>query len=359
MPIELGIWKLGNNLEKVSFSTIESEQKLEDTLSQEISILSSGLMLLGRQVPTAQGKLVDLLAIDVDGNLSVIELKKNRTPREAVAQLLDYASWAKKLTYDEISEIYKERNADKAFEEGFVGAFGGSPPDEINTEQRLILVAAELDSSSERIIGYLSDNFNVPINALFFRYFKEGDNEYLARTWLIDPQETETNISRSDAKKGREIWNGQDFYVAFGHDFNRKWPDAVKYGFISAGGGRWYTRTLETLVPGNRIFVCVPANGYVGVGMVTESVKTANEFKVDVNGKLIPILDAPINGEYHKSCKDDPERAEYFVRVEWLKTVTLEKACWEKGMFANQNTVTKLRNRFTLDKLIKYFNLDD
>ena len=92
MPIELGIWKLGKKLEKISFSTIESEQKLEDTLARDISILAPGLMLLGRQISTAHGKFIDLLAMDTDGNLSVIELKKTRTPRETVAQLLDYTN---------------------------------------------------------------------------------------------------------------------------------------------------------------------------------------------------------------------------------------------------------------------------
>jgi RecB family endonuclease NucS len=106
MPIELGIWKLGKKLEKISFSTIDSEHKVEATLAQDIAILPPGLMLLGRQIATAHGKFIDLLAMDADGNLSIIELKKNRTPREAVAQLLDYASWVQSLSYDDISAIY-------------------------------------------------------------------------------------------------------------------------------------------------------------------------------------------------------------------------------------------------------------
>lgn len=31
---------------------------------------------------------------------------------------------------------------------------------------------------------------------------------------------------------------------------------------------------------------------------------------------------------------------------------------WEKGMYANQNTVTKLRNRFTLEKLYAEFAIE-
>ena len=46
-----------------------------------------------------------------------------------------------------------------------------------------------------------------------------------------------------------------------------------------------------------------------------------------------------------------------FVRVAWQKTVPKEQARREKGMYANQNTVTKLRNKFTLEQLAKLFGL--
>ena len=60
-----------------------------------------------------------------------------------------------------------------------------------------------------------------------------------------------------------------------------------------------------------------------------------------------------------KSDQSDPDKAEYMVRVGWLKTVPLEEAYREKGMYGNQNTVTKLRNKFTLERLIKRFGLEE
>jgi hypothetical protein len=73
-----------------------------------------------------------------------------------------------------------------------------------------------MDPATERIIGYLADNYGVPINAIFFQYFKDGESEFLTRTWLIDPKDAEAKTSRSIKKKDREPWNGQDFYVNFG-----------------------------------------------------------------------------------------------------------------------------------------------
>ncbi len=50
---------------------------------------------------------------------------------------------------------------------------------------------------------------------------------------------------------------------------------------------------------------------------------------------------------------------EWVVPVRWVKQRPREKAFWKTGMFANQNSATKLRNRFTLDQLTAEFGLDD
>lgn len=85
----------------------------------------------------------------------------------------------------------------------------------------------------------------MPLNVVFFRYFEDGDRHYLARTWLID----EARMPSSRAGKssgGKEPWNGQDWYVSFGEESNiRNWDDAHLYGFVSAGGGAWFSRTIR------------------------------------------------------------------------------------------------------------------
>lgn len=362
MPIEVGIWRIDGEPQKVSFSSLESEAKLEEILYKDISLLSTDLMLIGRQVSTAYGKLIDLLAIDQEGNLSVIELKRHKTPREVVAQALDYASWVQTLSYEEIAEIYSDHNEDKEFEQAFDEAFGSSPPEKLNESLQIIIVAAELDPASERIIDYLSDSFGVPINAVFFRYFKDDKSEYLTRTWLIDPKQVEVKSSKSSGKKGKEAWNGNDFYVAFGDGEasgnRRDWDDAIKYGFISAGGGLWYSRTLHKLSPGARIFACIPGSGYVGVGVVTSEAKPYNDYTVQTDSGDQPISNLELKSLNMAKGKDDPDTSEYLVSVDWVKTFPREQAYWEKGMYANQNTVTKLRNKFTLERLLNHFELE-
>lgn len=106
MPIEVSLWNISSDtIKKIEYSSIDSEKRLEDILCEDLSILDSDLLLIGRQVPTGYGKYIDMLGIDPTGKLTVIELKRNRTPREVIAQVLDYASWVKDLSYADVKEI--------------------------------------------------------------------------------------------------------------------------------------------------------------------------------------------------------------------------------------------------------------
>ena len=276
-----------------------------------------------------------------------------------MAQALDYASWIENLSYEQIAEIYAEKNDGSKFEAGFDDAFGASPPENVNESHRIIVVASDLDPSTERILNYLNSNFGVPINTVFFRYFQDKSNEYLTRTWLIDPQEAEARATKTAPKKRQEPWNGRDFYVSLGEYSGTNWDDCRRYGFICGSGGRWYTQTLDLLEPGNRVFVNIPKRGYVGVGVVKEKSCPVKDFRVKVGGKLIPILKAPLIAKEMGKNANDLETCPYLVRVEWIKAVTREEAYWEKGLFAIQHTACRLRNQFTIEKLTQHFGLDD
>jgi len=48
--------------------------------------------------------------------------------------------------------------------------YAQTKPEDTGSHQ-LIVVASELDTSTERIMDYLCTNYGVPINAVFFRYY--------------------------------------------------------------------------------------------------------------------------------------------------------------------------------------------
>ena len=358
MPIEVGIWRIDGTPERVPFSALQTEKKLEDVLNTDLSVLDPGLLLIARQVPTAFGKFIDLLAIDAEGDLVVIELKRERTPRDVVAQVLDYASWVGSLGAETISELYNSRHPGTSFGIAFKDQFGHELPERINTGHRLVVVAASLDPETERIIGYLADDYGVPINAVFFRYFQFGAAEFLTRTWLIDPAEAEAqSLKAPTSKKVQGNWNGLDFFVNVGESEYRRWEDARRYGFIAAGQSRWASSRLEQLSPGKRVFACISGLGYVGAGIVTGDVKPVKEFHVLHEGRQQPLLSLPLAAPQMDANVDDPELCEYVVPIRWIVQRPAGQAFWKTGMFANQNPACRLRDIPTLDALVEHFGV--
>jgi len=357
LPVEFGIWRIDGGLRKVPFAKLGDECRLEDLLERDVSILGLDVMVVGRQVATSYGKRIDLLGIDAGGDLYAIELKRDRTPREVVAQVLDYGSWVKDLGHEDISTIFSEHHGGARLEEAFENRFGDVLPDALNQEHYLVIVASELDNSTERIVLYLSGEFSVPVSVLFFRYYIDDDREYLARTWLNVPTSADTVSSKPGKAKTREPWNGQDFYVTCGEGPHRNWDDEIQYGYVSSGGGKKYTSPLNQLFVGCRVFVYIPGTGYVGVGTVTETAQPVTEFTVEVNGETKTLLDVPLKApslaEYTQ-----PDNMEYAVRVDWIRTLPREQAIKEKGLFANQNSACKLRSSFTLERLTERFELE-
>lgn len=89
MSIEIGIWNITDNkIDKIDFSSIDSEKRLEEILTKDISILGDNYLIIGRQVMTTYGKFIDLLSIDQEGKLTIIELKKDKTPRDVLLKHL-------------------------------------------------------------------------------------------------------------------------------------------------------------------------------------------------------------------------------------------------------------------------------
>lgn len=356
MPIKTALWKVDKSPTQLSESSLVSEQLLEEMICANPRILSDEWMLIGRQEDTGLGGRVDLLAIAPDASLVLIELKRDRTPREVVAQALDYASWLENLHTDDVAKIYNRFQSGKSLADDFKKRFGQVLDEsELNQSHQIIIVASALDDSTERIVGYLSKR-DIPINVLLFQVFTHGSEQLLSRAWLIDPVRTQINAAiTSDGQN--EPWNGE-YYCSFGEGGARSWTDAVKYGFVCAGGGEWYSKTLNLLSPGDRIWVKIPGSGFVGVGIVSGRAQPASSFKVNTPEGELPVLDVVTTRTYHREFVDDTELCEYFVSVEWLQTVSLNKAVQEIGMFGNQNTVcrpTTPKWRSTIDRLKERF----
>jgi hypothetical protein len=192
---------------------------------------------------------------------------------------------------------------------------------------------------------------------LFFQVFTLGSEQLVSRVWLLDPVHAQVDAASTPPDGPKEEWNGE-YYCSFGHGEARSWADAVTFGFVCGGGGAWYSRTLQLLAPGDRIWVKVPSAGFVGVGQVTGRAQPLASFTVETPRGEVAVSEVARAGHYHRELSSDSERCEYFVPVHWLQTTPLEDAVQEVGFFGNQNTVcrpTTAKWRSTVERLKQRF----
>lgn len=195
MPTDTRIWRVtqGDRLEEIPSGRLDREERLETWLERDIGILSPNLMVIGRQVQTDHGGFIDLLCIDESGNLTIVEMKRDKTPREITAQALDYASWVAELSHEDVTRIAESYFAPSgtSFAAAFEARFNSDIPEILNENHSMVVLGSRIDDSSERIVRYLSEKFDVPINAASFRFLgsPEKGGEFLARTFLLEPSE--------------------------------------------------------------------------------------------------------------------------------------------------------------------------
>jgi hypothetical protein len=156
-------------------------------------------------------------------------------------------------------------------------------------------------------------------------------------------------------------WDNRTYYVSFGEGPNRSWDDARDYGFVAAGGGPWYSKTLRQLQPGNRVFVYIPkgngVGGYVGVGDVTGPAVLAQDFIVEHNGARRPLTEVA-RADMARGGTTDPDLAEWVVPVTWVSDLAREDAIRDTDFFANQNSAVRLTHGYTLKRLQDLFGLN-
>lgn len=202
MTTEIRVWQIVDGaLEPVTASMAQEGRREVEDLQQWIrshpAILGKDLVLIGEQIPTKTGR-VDFLAIDRAGNLVVVELKRDRLPRDVLAQAVDYASDIANWDADKVSEIcvkYAGQTVQDLLNESFGDIDLGDLM--VNKVQRILLVGFSIEEPLQRMIEWLSNTYGVSINAVVLTYIKtKSKDELIARTMIIPEEIDRERVSR-------------------------------------------------------------------------------------------------------------------------------------------------------------------
>jgi RecB family endonuclease NucS len=96
---------VGRELQPVARKRLASEDQLQQWIAANPRLIGLDVVVLGREVTTESGGRIDIVGLDRTGSLVIIECKGDRTPRDVITQILDYASWVESLSTRQVYEI--------------------------------------------------------------------------------------------------------------------------------------------------------------------------------------------------------------------------------------------------------------
>lgn len=194
MSIEIKTWEIvEGELKPIKSTLTENGRKetehLEKWIKTRPEILGTDILIIGQQVYTKSGPL-DFLGIDNNGNLVIIELKRDKLARLVLAQAIDYASDLASWEIEKISEICMSHTG-QSLEDFLTGNFENIVLDDlsINQSQRLLLVGFSIEEPLSRMIEWLSSNFDMAINAIVLNYVKTSNGSELLSRMVTIPEE--------------------------------------------------------------------------------------------------------------------------------------------------------------------------
>lgn len=130
----------------------------------------------------------DLLGVDYEGNLVIVELKRDRTPREVVAQLLEYAAWGNELDEEQIEAIAEEyfQTRDelrgRTLSDVFTDTFEVDEVPPLNRGLRLFIVAQRIPDRILKVCQFLRDSHDMDINCIVVSTFETESGDVLVTT---------------------------------------------------------------------------------------------------------------------------------------------------------------------------------
>ncbi len=187
---------------EASKTKLDLEKYLESWLEQSPwAIAQEPILIIGRQSTASledRNIFPDLLGLDKDGNIVIVELKKGRTPRGVVAQLLEYASWANDLSDDEIHDIASQyflsntEYKDKSLRELFLDIFETDEIPSFNSRLRMFIASEQISPSTSRICRFLRMEHGVDVNCIEFSIYQTESGEILVSSQVVVGQEEVT-----------------------------------------------------------------------------------------------------------------------------------------------------------------------
>lgn len=236
----MAIYSFDNNsLHKVERTSFNSEgilerQHLQLAIKHQIDIVVPSCLVISEEFSEWSGsqRRIDLLAVDKDGNLVVIELKRTETGEHMELQALRYAAMVSTLTFSRAVEIYQKYltsiDSEENAEEKLLEFLGWEEPqeDDFALDVRIVLVSSNFSKELTTSVMWLNEK-NLDIRCVRLIPYKYQNQILVDVQQIIPLPEAESyqiKIKQQSEERRVARKSSKDYtrYLFQGNSFNKR-----------------------------------------------------------------------------------------------------------------------------------------
>ncbi len=313
------------------------EKDLENWMAEYPELLFGGEQVLVIDQSVSGQRMADILALDADGRLVIVEIKRDWSDRATVGQLLEYAADMAGSSYGDLEKRYQDywnrqhgENPKGSFLERVqvLTELDDSPADLSRRQpcHRICIVAPDSDEGLRRIVDWLK-TYGVPISFVPFTLYADTNNDAADILLEIEPLPIEP-LPIEPLPKDQAIgessvteWQGDWFFNTNETYAPGAYTKMFDQGVIAVFGGPWLMG--RGIAKDQRVFAYVNRKGILAVGHI-------------VDGQVVPGT----------TVFDDLGREdEFHVKVDW-ETIVLDKGITNQAVPQNYAYNLPRRNVF-------------
>lgn len=174
---------------------IRDEAELESLLISKPEQIEKDFIVLSNQRSTSQQKRLDIIGVDINGTLTIIELKVVTDPMQ-LSQSLEYYSWVMEQGLDWFSNAYKEKLKNRTIEDNMPQIFLIAPDFTSNLKNEIKFIRKDI---TVRLFRYIPIEIE---NAKFIKLIEERIEplkEIMEKPWKLS--DNLSYISNDEIKK--------------------------------------------------------------------------------------------------------------------------------------------------------------
>ena len=186
---------------------------IQEWIASTPAILGEPLLIISKELILPSGRRLDLLAVDKEGALVVIELKRDNSGSDVEWQAIKYASYCSSFSHGEIYKHFAEYlSTDDDDAQVRIEDFINCEPEDLNLQQRIILVAKEFHSEVISAVLWLRES-EINIECIRLTPYRDQDGGLFIKPEIIIPlPEAKDYIQKKESKQKEQRHPGRSSF---------------------------------------------------------------------------------------------------------------------------------------------------